>query len=465
MKILRNELKDAVAGLSKVVNTRSHLPALAHIRVDANGKTIRITGTDLDQVLSYEIDVAIPVPNLVSLLAPIDALQAIIKTAQGDTIEIAQDGNAIVLGCTVAGQNIVRRVSTLALAEWPVLPTPAVTKPVDGQFLESVRLAIPFASTDETRAILRSVYLDVKGKDHRIVATDGRRLTALNSVRMPLTASVIMPVTKFLAWSKLIGGAAIGMAKDTFTIQTGPWTYSIKPVDGQYPKYEQVIPDYDDPRTLELSLEDADLLIKALPGLPSEGNDKDAVVLSLAMDGVRVYSDQAAKTCENSIRLMASAYSGQDAITIGINRIYFRDALLAGFRSWQVSDPASPLLGRLTKEDIGSVHVLMPIRTSGHEVPRHAKMPEAQPVAVQTTNKKETIMNKPVEIQPQPDTAGALDKILVAYEAAKAAVRQANNALADVAVCVRDAIRDDRARRKEIADVRAGLAKLQAIRV
>ena len=59
----------------------------------------------------------------------------------------------------------------------------------------------------------------------------------------------------------------------------------------------------------------------------------------------------------------------------------------------------------------------------------------------------------------------SLDRILSAYELAKDAVRQANTALADVAQCVRDAIRDDRARRKEIADVRAGLARLQAIRV
>ena len=58
-----------------------------------------------------------------------------------------------------------------------------------------------------------------------------------------------------------------------------------------------------------------------------------------------------------------------------------------------------------------------------------------------------------------------LDKILVAFESAKSAVRQANTALAEVAECVRSAIKDDRARRKEISDVRAGLARLQAIRV
>ena len=68
------------------------------------------------------------------------------------------------------------------------------------------------------------------------------------------------------------------------------------------------------------------------------------------------------------------------------------------------------------------------------------------------------------QVQPEAEP-GALDKVLVAYEAAKSAVRQAQSALADVAMCVRYAIREDRARRKEVDDVRAGLAKLQAIRV
>ena len=61
--------------------------------------------------------------------------------------------------------------------------------------------------------------------------------------------------------------------------------------------------------------------------------------------------------------------------------------------------------------------------------------------------------------------ANSFDRILEAYEIAKTAVRQANIALTDVANAVREAIREDKVRRKEVADVRAGLAKLQSIKV
>jgi hypothetical protein len=78
---------------------------------------------------------------------------------------------------------------------------------------------------------------------------------------------------------------------------------------------------------------------------------------------------------------------------------------------------------------------------------------------------KETTMPKKSEETQVPAEPGALDKVLIAYENAKAAVRQAQTALGDVAICVRDAIREQKAQSREIAEVRAGLQKLQTIRV
>ena len=74
-------------------------------------------------------------------------------------------------------------------------------------------------------------------------------------------------------------------------------------------------------------------------------------------------------------------------------------------------------------------------------------------------------MPKKIEA-PQPAAEpGALDKIMAAFETAKSAVRQAQTALGDLAVYVRDAAREDKSRQREIAEVRVTLQKLQAIRV
>ena len=469
LTIPRSELKDALAGLSKVVNQRVSMPVLSCLRLDAEDLTVRLTGTSIDQTAAYEITVAEPVPAPVSTLIPLAELQAVLKTAQGPSIAIEPGRDVVTITAAVAGQGIGRRVETPDIKDWPELSVPADTKPVESGFLASLRQALTFASSDDSRPLLKSAYLDVDPKKgHRIVATDSRRLSVFPCGILPLAESLIVPSTKFLNWSKLEGETRIGAGKGVFTLRCGPWTYTAKTVEGQYPRWSQVVPAYGGDRTLELSPEDAAMLIKALPGLPAYDNSQEAVVLRMEDNAVRIFSRQDARSPESAIRLESSRHEGRGAFSIGLNREFFREALIAGFRHWEMRDSTSPLLGRLTKDDKEAVHVLMPIRTIDTEVQRaEGKAPEAAPVPVPVQPQpKETPMPRKKIEEPQSATEpGALDKILVAYESAKNAVRQAQSALADVAQCVRDAIREDRARRKEVDDVRAGLAKLQAIRV
>ena len=470
MKLLipRSHLKDAVAGLAKVVNQRASIPILAHVRIDAEGKSIRLTGTDLNQVATYEIALAEPVSAPISVLIPLDALQSVLKTAQGLNIEIEPGKDAVTIMAEVAGQNIGRRVETPDIKDWPELAVPADTKPVEPGFLPSLRQALTFASSDDSRPLLKSAYLDVDPKKgHRIVATDSRRLSVFPCGILPLAESAIVPSTKFLNWSKLEGETRIGAGKGVFTLRCGPWTYTAKTVEGQYPRWSQVVPAYGGDRTLELSEADTAMLVKALPGLPAYDNSQEAVVLRMEGNAVRVFSRQDAKSPESAVRLESSKHEGKGAFSVGLNREFFREALIAGFRYWEFQDAVSPLLGRLSKDDKASIHVLMPIRTIDAEVQKsEAKAPEAKPAPVPVQPQpKETPMPKKHEETQTAAEPGALDKILVAYEAAKNAVRQAQSALADVALCVRDAIREQKAQSREIAEVRAGLAKLQTIRV
>ena len=472
LSILTTELKNAMAGLGKVVSTKSNLPILSHVRLDAEGQTIRLTGTSIDQTATYSIAVAEPVPAPVSFLIPLAELQAVLKTAQGANILIEPGKDAVTITATVAGQGIGRRVETLDIADWPSLPSAVETKPVEPGFLPSLRQALTFASTDDSRPLLKAAFLDVAAKaGHRIVATDSRRLSVFPCGILPLAESLIVPSTKFLNWTKLEGETRIGAGKGFFTLRCGPWTYSARTVEGVYPRWSQVVPAYGGDRTLELSAEDAAMLIKALPGLSTYDNSNEAVVLRMEGNAVRVFSRQDSKLPESAIKLESSKHAGKGAFSIGLNRDYFREALQAGFRYWEFQDAVSPLLGRLSKDDKASTHVLMPIRTIDAEVQRtEASTPEAKPTPAPVQPQpiqKESSMPKKIEVAVAATTEAptSLDRILSAYELAKDAVRQANTALADVAQCVRDAIKEDRARRKEVADVRAGLARLQAIRV
>lgn len=471
LTVPRVELKEALSGLAKVVNQRAPVPILASVRLEADGQSVTLTGTDLSQVVVYEIKCDEPVTSPLSALIPLESLSSLLKTTNGQAVEIEVGKDEVTLVGSVSGQAITRRVAMPDLKEWPVLPKPAETKLVETGFLAKFRQAATFASTDDGRPLLRAVFLDVDTKaGHRLVATDSRRLSVFPCGILPLAESAIIPASRFLGWPKLDGDVQIGAGKGVFTLRCGRWCYTVKKVEGQYPRWSQVVP-ADGDRSLELSEEDAALLVKTLPSLPTYDNSNEAVVLRMEGNAVRVFSRQDSKSPESAIKLESSKHAGKGAFSIGLNRDYFREALQAGFRYWEFQDAVSPLLGRLSRDDKSSTHVLMPIRTIDNEVQRaEAPAPAAPPVPkpIQTQEIKEKpVMPKKIDQAAAATTEAptSLDRILSAYELAKDAVRQANTALADVAQCVRDAIKEDRARRKEVADVRAGLARLQAIRV
>lgn len=472
LTVSRSELKEALSGLSKVINQRAPVPILAYVRLDAEGQTVRLTGTDISQTAVHAITVAEPVPAPVSILIPLAELQAVLKTAQGPSIEIEPGKDAVTITATVAGQGIGRRIETPDIADWPSLPSAVETMPVDPNFLEQFRRVATFASSDDNRPLLRAVFMDVAATaGHRLVATDSRRLTVLPCGILPLAESAIVPSCRFLNWSRLEGSAQIGAGKGVFTLRCGPWTYSARTVEGVYPRWSQVVPDYGkDATTLEVSPEDVQLLLKTLPGMPGNEGASGAIILRLAPNSVRVCSRQDAQSPETAIRLEKSVCNGA-AVSVGLDRRFFKDALLAGFERWQVRDSTSPLVGH-TNDDVHACHVLMPVRCVNVEdepasvaaVAPQVAGPVPVPVQPQPIQ-KETPMPKKIEA-PQPAAEpGALDKIMAAFEAAKSAVRQAQTTLGDLAVYVRDAVREEKSRQREITEVRVALQKLQAIKV
>jgi hypothetical protein len=87
--------------------------------------------------------------------------------------------------------------------------------------------------------------------------------------------------------------------------------------------------------------------------------------------------------------------------------------------------------------------------------------PATRPVSVVDAQEKKE-MNEKTDSKPE---TSALEKLQAAYDVAKTKVREASQALNDVADSIRLAAREDKQRRNEVETVRSGLQKLQSIRV
>ena len=454
MKLIipRNELKTALDGLSKVVPRKTTLPVLQCIRIEATDGRVQAFATDLDQAVSYRFEYATIEGKPIAWLVELEQLKGL-ADGNGERIEIeAQTGDAATAVKYIGGHPTTHALRLHDPGEWPEIRSTVTVAEVDSSFTAQYRKALAFSSTDSSRYVLNGVYLDVSDKKgHYVVATDGRRLTALNTIRFPLTESLILPSSRFLLWIRLAGDTAIGagMRGDTrwFRLTAGNWEYSVKAVDRTYPNWRQVIPAEAGATTVHIGASDAEMLKSVLRTFPGHDVANAPIRLSKRAGKLIVSGKGAEDKAWTDLELPESRMEGKDQ-SIGVGRKYLLDALHAGFSTFTYADAYGPLMAR---NETG-VHVLMPIRLS-------------EDVPIETSKPTEEKTMKETACKGADAAASALDRLLAAYEIAKAKIREANEALGTIAGMIKEVLREDKQRRAEIDSVRAGLAKLQTIKV
>lgn len=476
--IQRGELKAAVSGFQKIVNGKSRsLPILGGIRFEHKADALTALATDLDQFLVYAFQQAQADGDGVMIL-PLAVLKDLAKGRDGETVELAgASGPEWTVGITnhVGGHALQRSVPGFDPAEWPASPPTTLTRPAPG-FMKAFRGMLPFVSHDETRRVLTGVFIEAgTGNACTLVATDGRRLTCSRNLELPVTLSAVVPATKFLAWGGLGDEAQIGMRTEKdgktvrvagFVLQAGSWNYDTRTIEGVYPNWRQVVPSRENlTRRLVFHEDDVGLMRRALPSLPGGEN----VNIACGQDGSVTLSGVDKETGEEpQLPLPGSRYAGP-ATRICLNRQFLQEALDAGFREFGFADSHAPLMAEDGK---GGLHVLMPLRIS-NDASTPEPVPDTPAVTVNptpaaetqpATHKEKPIMANEKNEHTHSETS-ALEKLQAAYDIAKSKVREAQSALADVASAIRDAVREDRQRRSEVETVRAGLARLQAIKV
>jgi len=478
----RHQIREACQGFSKVISGKTTIPVLGCVRFEAGSGKCRAQVTDLDQVVQFRFADA-EVFRDGACIIPFTALKDVTKGAKNEHVEVYADASDDVqLVNHVGGHAVSQPIAGMDLDEWPAIDTSVTTKPAD-EMIQAYKRLIPFSSTDETRWVLNSVFVE-GGKGEKpvtMVATDGRRLACFNSMALPLKKSIVVPRSKFLSWPKLPGDVEIGIREDNdltwLGVKAGSFTYAVKCVSGTYPNYRQVIPAEPGENVITLADSDVDLLKQVLPTFPG-GEDLTVV----GNNGkVTLYGCGPDDDRWTTLTLDQTTYKGERKF-IGINRYFLLDALDAGFLEFAINDEFSPLLSRDGK---GGTHVLMPMRVQDPVDTEEAEetvhpaadtagvvpdQPVEQPVVEKHDAEPEPVAKKPTtrrkkmpKVNEQKNDTPALDRVLAACDAAKTKVKEAGQALTELGAAIRDAAREQKTQSKEIDSARAALAKLQAI--
>lgn len=260
--IQQPDLSYALSTALGSVPSKSTMPILATVLLEAEGETLRITGTDLDVTTSITVPCTVKTPGRAAVQARhfADAVRKLPK----DVVKVTDDaqGRISVEYGKGKGRSAVPRQND---QEFPTLPTikADARATIEGPALARLITRAAYAvSTDETRPMLNGVYVEAEGKHVAFVATDGHRL-ARAAKKGDFSGlgkqAVIVPSKTIQALGRMSSEAtspveiAVSAQRNhvAFRLRIGHNDVTVfsRLLEGPFPNYEQVIPKTN-PKTL-----------------------------------------------------------------------------------------------------------------------------------------------------------------------------------------------------------------------
>lgn len=246
IRTMKEPLLKAIQTLQSVISTKATLPILSNFLIEAQKGKIHMAATDLDVGISLNLPVEIIEEGSITVLAK--RFSDIIRDLPEGEIDITVRKNNSI---SIESQRCFFKLMGLPKEEFPKLPKlhgkESIT--LNQQLLKSMLNLTSFAvSHDETRYVLNGVLFVVKGKNIRLVATDGRRLALIEKELEPpseFKKEVIVPIKAVQELMRNLGEEGlvkIIFGENQISFQFDNTVIISRLIEGQFPNYEQVIP-------------------------------------------------------------------------------------------------------------------------------------------------------------------------------------------------------------------------------
>ena len=222
---------DGLRQVASVVSSKTTLPILSNVKIEAENGQIRFTATDLDVCITgvvpanvlREGTVTLPAKKLVSIISELPEAEV--------QVDVNQRNQAAV----ECGRSQFK-LNGLPADEFPELPSfeQATVYQVEQNMLRDCIRRTEYAiSTDTTRYVLNGISLSFRNGKMTLVATDGRRLAlAETALEFPEEQQLLDEV----------GTVTIRFTRNQAAFEINDTLLISKLIDGNYPNYRQVIP-------------------------------------------------------------------------------------------------------------------------------------------------------------------------------------------------------------------------------
>jgi DNA polymerase-3 subunit beta len=323
--ISREKLQEGLAAVTASIPTKTTLPVLANILVEATDKGIRLSGTDLDIAVTTEVAADVEATGAITI--PAKKLSEIARELPPAPVRIAAAGEQrITLDCGRAHFKILG----LPRDEFPSFPSVRFNESwrIRSGDLQKLIGHTAFAvSTEESRPILNGVLWELRPDSMRMVATNGHRLAKME-MQIKATGApssdLIVPPKALEQIRRLFPEdeeLEIARGENHLGFRSPFTAVYTRLIEGPYPNYDQVIP-RDNNR---VAIADRAALTSALRRMSVIASDQTHRIRMSFNAGMLKFSVQTPDLGEAQDEL-AVRYTG-DPLDIGFNANYVLEIL------------------------------------------------------------------------------------------------------------------------------------------
>jgi DNA polymerase-3 subunit beta len=368
--VSRQELVKELTATQSVVERKTTIPILSNFLIEADGDTLNITATDLDQAIHTSAAVKVKKPGACTI--PARKLYDYIKLLPDGDISIKLLENHWVQ--IRSGRSNTKMVG-MARANYPQVPefpTVPVTSIPAAAFKTLIARTIFSISNEESRYTLNGALLVLKAESLAMVATDGHRLSYVEKLnenlegisgekRVLIPRKALQELQQLLAVSE---AEKVEFADDEHTLffRVGHRTLSTRRLSGQFPNYEAVMP-RDNTKFAVVRSSELSAAIQRV----AQFADERSGAIRLRLEGNELKISSSSTESGESEDTIDTPYAG-DPIVVGFNSSYILEFLKALGNEGEVrlEFKDSQSAGQIRPEDpdaeYRSRYVLMPMR-------------------------------------------------------------------------------------------------------
>ncbi len=349
-----------------IVERNNTIPVLANVLMEAEGEELRFLATDLQVALRSKCAASVAKGGRLTL--PAKKLFEIIRVLPETEVRIEQDKS----GVKVAADRFDSRMQTMPADDFPSLPhaNGESTLSLPAARLGEMIARTQFATTsDDTRYFLNGVLLVAGAGQFSLVATDGHRLSLVQSklegegpaeeVRVILPKKTVSELARLLP--DVEGDIQYERQENHLFFRVGDRVLISRMIEAQFPAYERVVPKGND-KSVEF---DRERLANALKRVALLSPERSRAVKFSIEEGKVEVSSSSPEFGEAKETILVDDYKGKP-LSIGFNGQYvlqFLDVVGTTQVVLELKDEVSQAVMKpVGAEGYEYTYVLMPMR-------------------------------------------------------------------------------------------------------